>query len=192
MHFVSSSKKEQKLQFICSADFSCVTIWLNKPLSTQAENHRGQNTWNFACGMGPPSCIKWISKEALRLIIYSHLFCIQFIIHPQHRGTTYTAKVTASQTMLLMLLFKLCRMVSSSAVIWLNQKHVNGAMWEVWCNSLVLPWSASDILHCYSTPYICQSSLSSLFDADLFYAQMASFWLTVFSASWPMAGLLKL
>lgn len=181
MHFVSYSKKEQKLQPICSADFSCVTVWLNKPLSTREEIHHRQKSWNFACETGPPPCINWIAKEVLRLIFYSHyyLFCIQFIIFPQRRGTSYTAKVTAPQTALLMLFFNLCRMVSFSAAIWLNHKHLNGAMWKVWCNSLVLTWSFSAILHCYSIPYICQRSPSSSFDAGLFFAQVASLWLSL-------------
>lgn len=139
VHFVSSSKKEHKLKPICSADFSCVTVWLNKPLSTRAEIHHDQKSWSFACEIGPPPFINWTSKEALRLILCCHyLFCLQIIICPQHRGTTYIAKLTAPQTTLLMLFFELCRMASSSAAIWLNYKHLNGAMWEVWCNSLIL------------------------------------------------------
>ena len=108
-------------------------------------------------------------QRQLRLTFYSHyyLFCARFIICPQHRGTTYTAEVTAPQTTLLMLFFKLCRMVSSSAAIWLNHRHLNGAMWEVWYNSLVLTWSVSAILHCYSTPYLCQRSPPSSFNAEL-------------------------
>lgn len=161
-------------------------VWLKKPLSTQAEI-QSQKSWNFPCETGPPPCIKWISKEALRLILYSHyyLFSIQLIICTHHRGTTYTAKVTAPQTTLLMLFFKLCRIVSSSAAIWLNHKHLNRAMWEVWCYSLVLTWSVSAILHCCSTPYLCQRSLLSSFDAELFSAQVASLWLAVFSPSCP-------
>lgn len=118
--------------------------------------HHSQKSWNFASETGPPSCINSISKRKhwgwhFILIIY---FAYSSLSTLNTEAQPTLPKATAPRTTLLMLCFKRCRIASSSAAIWLNHKHLNRAMWEVWCNSLALKWSVSAILHCYSIPYI--------------------------------------
>lgn len=88
---------------------------------------------------------------------------MQFFICPWYKGTIYTAKATLPQTASLLLFSKWCRLKSFSAAIGLSHKHRNKAMWEVWCNSPVLTWGVSAILHYDCTPRVCQRSLSSSF-----------------------------